>query len=246
MAAISKVAGEALAKETGGVTGKVFGPAAEEFGLFLRDYATRWRAERSLYTAQRAHQLLADRGIKPKGVSPKTAVAVLEGSSLEDDDRISEMWAGLLARASGIGETGAEPAFCAVLKQLGSADALILRACWAASLDPMHELSYSDDPLPRPPDSVSLSPFHGVEKANMGPFFVTAHEARQEFFDLEKVNRDSARISAFNLARLGLIRRTNGANRMLFLTEFGQDLIRACTLPAEPVGGSVEESPPPT
>src|ERR1039457_4472912 len=71
-------------------------PAAEEFGLLLRDRVGHWRATNAAKIAAKAEQLTA--GAKGRlEAHPRLAWQIIEKGSWTDDEVIQNMWAGLLA-----------------------------------------------------------------------------------------------------------------------------------------------------
>lgn len=75
-------------------------PAAEEFGLLLQDRVRYWRAKNSSNILIKAKRNI---DIQNNNVdlraSPRIVYNILENGSWIDDDKIQEMWAGLLASA---------------------------------------------------------------------------------------------------------------------------------------------------
>ena len=80
-------------------------PAAEEYGLLLRDKVGAWRARNAVAIAIKAETKL-QRLPNPDGrhAHPRLVGVVIEQGSWIDDDFLQEMWAGLLA--SGCTEEG--------------------------------------------------------------------------------------------------------------------------------------------
>ena len=73
-------------------------PAAEEFGLLLRDKVARYRATNAVKIAQKAEQKLRAASGEVNGhAHPRLVGIVLEIGSWTDADEIQELWAGLLA-----------------------------------------------------------------------------------------------------------------------------------------------------
>lgn len=132
-AAVVKAAAGPLTEGGQKLLGRLLGGVADEFGGYLRDQVTIWRAGRGIYTAERAADMLKSAGLEPAPVRLKHLLAIMDGASLEDDTNLSEMWAALLANAAAGRSRGFEPAFADILRQLGAADVAILRA--AAELD---------------------------------------------------------------------------------------------------------------
>ncbi len=78
--------------------GRICLPAAEEFGLLLRDKVGRWRAKNAVAIANEAQKLLEK---QPDSLNlkahPRIVYAALENGSWADDNSMQNLWAGLLA-----------------------------------------------------------------------------------------------------------------------------------------------------
>lgn len=73
-------------------------PAAEEFGLLLKDKVTEFRLRNLQRIVQKAQKVIEHQKISPTGdSSPKVLKEIIEESSWSDDDEIQRMWAGLIA-----------------------------------------------------------------------------------------------------------------------------------------------------
>jgi hypothetical protein len=103
-------------------------PAAEEFGLLLRDKVSNWRAQNIVRMTEKAERKLGvNPGFERKHVHPRLLSLTLENSSWVDADEVQEMWAGLLA--SSCTEDGRDESnliFINLLSQLTTAQARIL------------------------------------------------------------------------------------------------------------------------
>lgn len=76
---------------------KICMPAAEEFGLLLKDKVCAWRANNAIAIANKAKALLEPQ-VKNLAVHapPRLVHATIEHGSWFDEDEIQNMWAGLL------------------------------------------------------------------------------------------------------------------------------------------------------
>lgn len=73
-------------------------PAAEEFGLLLRDRVSHWRANHAARIAEKAEKLLKEkRTAENVCAHPRLVTSIIEQGSWADKDGVQEMWAGLLA-----------------------------------------------------------------------------------------------------------------------------------------------------
>lgn len=76
-------------------------PAAEEFGLMLRDRVAAFRQANLSRIAQKAKDAMQQTGVEPTGyTNPRLIHEVIEHGSWADDDCIQQMWGGLIAAAS--------------------------------------------------------------------------------------------------------------------------------------------------
>jgi hypothetical protein len=116
---------------TGAFLSRICLPAAEEFGLLLRDKVREWRATNLEKIAQEAERRVAAAGIRDATAHPRLVHQILEHGSWSEDDTIQKMWAGLLA--SSCTEKRSDDGnliFVTILAQLTSAQVRILNyAC---------------------------------------------------------------------------------------------------------------------
>jgi hypothetical protein len=118
----------------GAFLGRICLPAAEEFGLYLRDRVATWRRNHAVVIAQRAETLLGDEG-GHLHAHPRLVMRIIEDGSWSDDDIVQAMWAGLLASSCcADGRDESNLLFINLLGQLTSSQVRILRfACETAT-----------------------------------------------------------------------------------------------------------------
>lgn len=119
----------------GAFLGRICLPAAEEFGLLLRDKVSHWRARNASRIASGAEKMLESQGgVAGLHAHPRIVGKVLEHGSWEDDPAVQDMWAGLLASAcTEDGNDQRNLIFVNLLEQMTSPQAKLLRhACEAA------------------------------------------------------------------------------------------------------------------
>jgi len=110
----------------------VCAPALEEYGLMLKDKVRHWRLNNIYSILDKAKGKLEfeNEHLQIKA-HPRVALSIIENGSLNDDDEIQEMWAGLFA--SSCTKTGQEDEnliFIDLLKQITVCEARILKyAC---------------------------------------------------------------------------------------------------------------------
>lgn len=103
-------------------------PAAEEFGLLLRDKVSGWRQKNAIEIARKA-QVLLDEHIKDIKVHshPRLVFATLEHGSWADDDLMQKLWAGLLVSScTPEGNDESNLMFITLMSQLTSSQAKII------------------------------------------------------------------------------------------------------------------------
>lgn len=112
--------------------GKICMPAAEQFGLLLREKVQGWRQLNAIRIVERTRDAMAKMSV-PDGVKadPRVVHKIVEEGSWVDDSAVQDMWAGLLA--SSCTETGDDDSnllFVNLLSQLTKLQAKIVRlAC---------------------------------------------------------------------------------------------------------------------
>lgn len=78
--------------------GRICLPAAEEFGLLLRDKVSAWRARNAIAIAEKAEAIANERQIQPDDhAHPRLVGQIIESGSWTDSDEVQDLWAGLLA-----------------------------------------------------------------------------------------------------------------------------------------------------
>jgi hypothetical protein len=119
----TKIVAQAAVDGAGAFLGRICLPAAEEFGLLLRDKVSAWRAKNAAAITTTAEELLeASGGIIDKQAHPRIVGKVLEHGSWEDDETVQTMWAGLLASScSSDGKDQSNLVFINLLEQMTSA-----------------------------------------------------------------------------------------------------------------------------
>jgi hypothetical protein len=108
--------------------GRICLPAAEEFGLLLRDRVSQWRTQNLIKIAERTERKLgATPDANQKHAHPRLVHLTLENGSWADTDELQEMWAGLLASSCTLdGKDESNLIFVNLLSQLTSSQVKIL------------------------------------------------------------------------------------------------------------------------
>jgi hypothetical protein len=197
---------------------KLAGPAAEEFGLMLRDKVRMWRVKNALRVLGKAQGMLKDAKVEPSSVPLKTLVPILEGAAIEEDEDLSAKWAALLANAA-TPESAMRihPGFPHIPSQLSAPEARVLDRLGRIREKNLRELSPRTTKMPRWAPAAS--------------FLVPCNLAESDFDPLIQ-----------NLIRLGLCEgdaggpylEPNSAGELVFrggdvrLTQFGLQFIASC------------------
>lgn len=108
--------------------GRICLPAAEEFGLLLRDRVAYWRALNAAKIAQIAEaKLKAVNAPEDVNAHPRLVGVIIDQGSWTDSDEVQGMWAGLLASSCTVdGKDEENLLFVNFLQQLTSSQAKIL------------------------------------------------------------------------------------------------------------------------
>lgn len=123
-----KTVTKASVEGAGAFLGKICLPAAEEFGLLLRDKVSRWRAKNAEVIVSKAassYERLAD--TQSTSAHPRIVGAIIEQGSWCDDNDVQSMWAGLLVTAcTEEGRNQENLIFVNLLSQLTTSQAKLL------------------------------------------------------------------------------------------------------------------------
>ncbi len=80
-----------------GFVEKLIYPSAEEMGLLLKEGISKWRFNNQIKTLVKAKSICEKHGVNPKMISPKLLCPLLEYAGLEDNEKLQDKWATLLA-----------------------------------------------------------------------------------------------------------------------------------------------------
>lgn len=122
-----KIATEGIFKGAGEFLGRICLPAAEEFGLLLRDRVSHWRALHAARIAERAEAKLAKFAGGPVHAHPRLVFKAIDTGSWSEDDVIQDAWAGILASScTKDGKDDSNVIFASLLSQLTGVQLRIL------------------------------------------------------------------------------------------------------------------------
>jgi hypothetical protein len=117
-----------------GLLERLCGPAVEELGLILQDSVRVYRLKRELEKhLGKVQAMMQKAGTEVRPVPMRTLLPLLEGAALEDDENLSDKWAGLLASAASAVEVPlTHPSFAHILSEITPREALILDRLYQA------------------------------------------------------------------------------------------------------------------
>ena len=108
---------------------KLAEPMAEEFGALFGDKVRVYRVKNLVATIQKTERILRDADLPANAVPPRLLLPIVENSSVEDNETLQEMWAGLLSTSSQQTDS-VLPSFVETLKQLTPDEARHLQAVY--------------------------------------------------------------------------------------------------------------------
>jgi hypothetical protein len=106
-------------------------PAAEEFGLLLRDIVSHWRAKNAVSIVQKAERKLIKSNLDSEVYAhPRLVASIIENGSWIDMEFVQDMWAGLLSSScTKDGKDESNIIFINLLNQITSSEAKIFNTC---------------------------------------------------------------------------------------------------------------------
>src|ERR1035441_9392519 len=75
------------------------GPLTEEVGLIMGEKVRAYRVKNMISVFQKTKKMLSNAGLPESAVPPRIFLPILDASSLETDESLQDLWAGLLASA---------------------------------------------------------------------------------------------------------------------------------------------------
>ena len=112
---------------------KLCGPAFEELGLLLQDRARKYRLKNQLRMLGKVQRMIQEADTIVRTVPLRTLLPLLEGAALEDDESLSDKWAGLLASAASSEDSESiHPSFARILSEISPREAIILDKLYQA------------------------------------------------------------------------------------------------------------------
>jgi hypothetical protein len=117
---------EEAAKVAKDFLGKLLDPALQESGGILGDTLAYWRFKNKVNLALKAKRFLEEKGISPRGVTPKVLLPILEHGSLESSEDLKAKWSAMLANAATPGASEVPPSYAEILRELSSFEVRLL------------------------------------------------------------------------------------------------------------------------
>jgi Abortive infection alpha len=205
LASAIKATMEAALEPVKDLVQKVAGPAAEEFGLTLKERVRHFRFKGEIRLLTRTKQMLEDAGISPKQVPLKLLFPLIQNGALEQNESLQEKWAALLANSCREGN-GVLPSFPEILKQLTPVEANFLDRAYD---------EISDDG-------------HGPKLPIQEDTLIAA--TKVIIADLERLGLIDRYMEDTQLTA-SLKHHTFGPTNHLFVSFFGREFVRACRPP---------------
>lgn len=124
-----------------GFLDKLIMPSVEETGLLLKDKVTLWRFNNQIKMLIKAKEYCEKNSIKPKAVSMKLLVPLLENASLEEDDFLQDKWAVLLSNLVDSEQNIQNHVFPYLLGQISIKEYAIIEETWLSKVKRVDKLN---------------------------------------------------------------------------------------------------------
>jgi hypothetical protein len=156
---VAKLGSKAIeaSEKLGSFFGKIMGPAFEELGGAFQDWAASVRHRNALRLVDRIEAIHQQRRLEGKttAIPARLAIPLIQNATLEDDETLSDMWAGLIANATDPNRRS-EPrrTFVTLLSQLEPLDARLLFCIYKDEREfperhPRGEIGLRNESVPR-------------------------------------------------------------------------------------------------
>ncbi len=167
-----------IMRQTGPFVGRVFGPVVENAVGILSDRLAYYRLEHFFSLVNKTQDLLERHGVTaPRSVPVPVALPLIEAATIEEDERLHDRWAALLATAMNPARPPVKRSYVGIFRGLEATD--------AALLDLLYDMTFeAADP---------------VGATTTGGGFSSEVENYAKRLD---VPEEEAELSLFNLSRL--------------------------------------------
>ena len=132
-----------LLKFTGESFRSIFGESLQQFGGVVADWATYYRLKNFLKIVDKVDNLLADRQVAGKRavLLPAFALPILDAASLESEEEVQLLWAGLLTNAlDPTRKLNLKKIYVEILRGMQALDAMTLASLSVSGLENAHGL----------------------------------------------------------------------------------------------------------
>ena len=256
IAEIAKTTGKGieLAEKVGGFISKVIGPACNQLGGIMGDWAGYFRYTNLSTIADKVERRHSRRKLQGKTIPipPRFAIPILESASLEDDETLQDVWAKLIANSMDPHfKPGIHPGYIEIVKQMSPDEAIILGSFLKLEIFPILFSNYVPKTFG---DIFSLMMNIQPSKQSSQVSFQEIHAAYLTHCENLILKRpEDGRVCFDNLLRLRIVElsydfckgETFGSfentsisiparNEFLRMTPFGQRFVTAC-IDEEPV-----------
>jgi Abortive infection alpha len=109
------------------ILGKLFGPAADEFGMQLADNMRVRRLRNQLKCLEKVQAIVEKEGVTMKQIDFKALFPLMEGTALEEDDDLQNMWANLFTNYIDAAKLLGTHVYPDILRQLSSDEVQTLK-----------------------------------------------------------------------------------------------------------------------
>jgi hypothetical protein len=118
---------------------RLTGPVCDDIGAMISDGMKPYRAKNLVNTLRKTERILLEAGLPANAVPTRLLFPIVEASSIENDETLQEMWAGLLATASQ--ETDSvSPSFAETLKQMTPDEARYIDRIYRDRMNPNNRI----------------------------------------------------------------------------------------------------------
>lgn len=105
---------------------RLVGPSVDELGLLFSDNVKLWRLKNQIRNLEKIRKIVENEKVVLKQINLKVLVPYLEGVSLEENEKLQEMWANLFVNYIDVNKNLTSHVYPNVLKQLSSREVEIL------------------------------------------------------------------------------------------------------------------------
>ena len=215
---------------------KLAGPMADEVGLLIGDKVKVYRVRNWVHVFQKVKKILDKAKIPAGAVPPRILLPILDASSVENDETLQDLWAGLLASASEQSDS-LSPSFVETLKQLTPAQAQTLNKWFDfaerrhGNLGPINSLTLSTDG-PEPHSTTEILTTETFERLGLIRREYDLQERENPFFGTFLLGPGYSEPMFGNLGTRGKGKLPELTYEFKF-TEYGIQFMKACRGPVK-------------